>query len=166
MVEGDTKKDPKIWPVVSESLSGRILLLTILFVMTSVALIYFPSVARYHHQLLADHVAAAEIAILPFTEEAGEQLSEHMRLQLLARAGVEAVVLRGGGAHELFLAAGDPPEADAIFNADADGLLEQIGDVIDCLMAPPHRIIRIDADTALQTGRMILVVANEAQIRT
>ena len=39
------------WQLSAYSLSGRLLLLTIGFVMMSVALLYFPSVARYHHQL-------------------------------------------------------------------------------------------------------------------
>src|ERR1700675_3690059 len=92
------------WQQAAHSLSGRLLLLTIAFVMLSVALIYFPSVARYHHQLLEDRINSAQLAILPFTEAPGEQLSERLRSQLLARAGAEAVILRGGGQHELFLA--------------------------------------------------------------
>src|SRR5258706_557117 len=74
------------WRLATHSLSGRLLLLTILFVMTSVALIYFPSVARYHHELLQERINAAQLAILPFTEAPGEQLSEELRMQLLVRA--------------------------------------------------------------------------------
>ena len=74
------------WRLAAYSLSGRLLLLTTLFVMLSVALIYFPSVARYHHQLLQDRINPAQLAILPFTEAPGEQLSAALRKQLLARA--------------------------------------------------------------------------------
>jgi signal transduction histidine kinase len=144
-------------------LSGRLLLLTILFVMTSVALIYFPSVARYHHQLLEDRVNAAQLAILPFTEAPGEELSERLRTQLLARAGVEAVILRGGGQHELFLSGPQPPRIEAVYDGGETDLSEQIRDVLRCLFAPPGRTIRIDA--TIKGGQSLVVVANEGAIR-
>jgi signal transduction histidine kinase len=153
------------WRLAAYSLSGRLLLLTILFVMLSVALLYFPSVARYHHQLLEDRINSAQLAILPFTEAPGEQLSAKLRMQLLSRAGVEAVILRGGGQHELFLVGSEPPQIQAVYDGGETDLIEQIRDVIRCLFAPPGRIIRIDAMTGLGPGRSIVVVANEAPIR-
>ena len=153
------------WRIAVYSLSGRLLLLTTLFVMLSVALIYFPSVARYHHQLLQDRINSAQLAILPFTEAPGEQLSPALRKQLLARAGVEAVILRGGGQHELFLVGPDPPPIQAVYDGGETDLIEQIRDVIRSLFAPPGRIIRIDATTGLGPGRNIVVVADEDPIR-
>ncbi len=152
------------WRLAAYSLSGRLLLLTILFVMLSVALIYFPSVARYHHQLLQDRINSAQLAILPFTEAPGEQLSERLRAQLLARAGVEAVILRGGGQHELFLSGdAEPAAVETVYDAGETDLIEQIRDVVRTLFAPPGRTIRIDAD--LSGGRSIVVIANEEPIR-
>ena len=152
------------WRLATHSLSGRLLLLTILFVMTSVALIYFPSVARYHHELLQERINAAQLAILPFTEAPGEQLSEELRMQLLERAGAEAVILRGGGQHELFLVGPEPPAISAVYSAGETDLIEQIRDVVRCLFAPRNRIIRIDAMTG--DGMNIIVIANEEPIRT
>ena len=77
------------WRLATHSLSGRLLLLTILFVMLSVALIYFPSVARYHNQLLQDRIHSAQLAILPFTEAPGQQFSDELRMQLLEQAGAD-----------------------------------------------------------------------------
>jgi signal transduction histidine kinase len=153
------------WRLAAHSLSGRLLLLTILFVMLSVALIYFPSVARYHHQLLQDRINSAQLAILPFTEAPGEQLSANLRSELLARAGVDAVILRGGGQHELFLVGPEPRQIQAVYDGGETDLIEQIRDVIRCLFAPPGRVIRIDAMTGLNPARSIVVVANEEPIR-
>jgi signal transduction histidine kinase len=153
------------WRLAIYSLSGRLLLLTILFVMLSVALIYFPSVARYHHQLLQDRINSAQLVILPFTEAPGEQLSASLRQQLLDRAGVEAVILRGGGQHELFLVGPDPPPIEAVYDGGETDLIEQIHDVIRALFAPPGRTIRIDAMTGIGQGSSIVVVANEEPIR-
>ena len=153
------------WRLATHSLSARLLLLTILFVMLSVALIYFPSVARYHNQLLQDRIHSAQLAILPFTEAPGEQFSEELRMQLLNQAGAEAVILRGGGQHELFLVGPEPPTIQAVYDAGQTDLIGQTRDVIRCLFAPPNRIIRIDAETGLGEGMNIVVVANEEPIR-
>jgi len=153
------------WRLATHSLSGRLLLLTILFVMLSVALIYFPSVARYHNQLLQDRIHSAQLAILPFTEAPGEQFSDELRMQLLEAAGAEAVILRGGGQHELFLVGPEPPMIQAIYDAAQTDLIGQTRDVIRCLFAPRDRIIRIDGTTGLGEGMNIIVIANEEPIR-
>jgi len=153
------------WRLATHSLSGRLLLLTILFVMTSVALIYFPSVARYHHELLQERINAAQLAILPFTEAPGEQFSDELRMQLLERAGAQAVILRGGGQHELFLVGPEPPPIAAVYDGGETDLIEQIRDVIRCLFAPANRMIRIDAATELADNMNIIVIANEEPIR-
>src|SRR5215475_5801028 len=113
------------WRLAAYSLSGRLLLLTILFVMLSVALIYFPSVARYHHQLLQDRLHSAQLVILPFTEAPGQQLSADLRKELLRRAGIDAVILRGDGQHELFLVGPEPPPVQAEFDGGETDLIDQ-----------------------------------------
>ena len=45
------------------SLSGRLLFFTTLFVLLAELLTYFPSAARHYHDLLANRLAAAQIAV-------------------------------------------------------------------------------------------------------
>ena len=161
----ELKRQRTGWQLAAYSLSGRLLLLTIAFVMMSVALIYFPSVARYHHQLLQDRVHSAQLVILPFTEAAGQQLSADLRKELLQRAGVDAVILRSGGQHELFLLSPDPPPIQAEFDGGETDLIDQVRDVVHALFAQPGRTIRIKAATAIGEGNTIEVVANEEPIR-
>src|ERR1700731_1783817 len=92
------------WSLVAHSLSGRLLLLTILYVLLTEVLILMPTLGRYYASLLESRIASAEIAILPFTESGGEQLSEGLRRELLARAGAGAVMLKRADQRELFLA--------------------------------------------------------------
>src|ERR1700744_1182537 len=51
------------WRLVFHSLSGRLLLLTLFFAMVTQVLIFVPSVARYHHTLLDNHIEAAEMGL-------------------------------------------------------------------------------------------------------
>jgi signal transduction histidine kinase len=92
-------------------------------------------------------------------------LSGQLRVQLLARAGVRAVVITGGGQHELYPVGEDPPRIDAVYHAGGNGILEQLRDVLRSLAAPPDRIIRIDSATDVAQGPRIFVVADEAPIR-
>lgn len=155
------------WRIAASSLSGRILLLVLLYLMVAGALVYFPSVARYHRELLSNRIEAAELAVLPFTEAPGAQLSQELRTQLLNRAGVLAIVLRGGGQHELFLTGDEePPAIEAVYNTGTTDFITEMRDVLRCLTAPTGRIIRIDSQTALLEGLTIFVVANEDTIRT
>ncbi|MGQ0742076.1 MAG: sensor histidine kinase [Alphaproteobacteria bacterium] len=153
------------WSAVAHSLSGRILLLTVLFVMLSVVLIYFPLVARYHHQLLLDRVRAAELAILPFTEAPGEQLSENMRLSLASRAGVSAVVLKARDRRHLFLVDDEPAAIQATYDVRDSGLFVALRDVARAVFGPSGRSIRILAKTELEQGQDIEVIASETAIR-
>ncbi len=155
------------WRMFATSLSGRILLLVLLYLMVAGALVYFPSVARYHRELLSNRIESAELAVLPFTEAPGAQLSQELREQLLTRAGVLAIVLRGGGQHELFLIGEEePPAIEAVYNTGTTDFITEMRDVLRCLTAPTGRIIRIDSQTALLEGLTIFVVANEDSIRT
>ena len=71
--------------LVAHSLSGRLLLLTVLYVMVAEVLIFVPSVGRYHRELLDNHIESAELAVLPFTEPGGDKLPDVTRQMLLRR---------------------------------------------------------------------------------
>ena len=100
------------WRLVAHSLSGRLLLLTLFYVLITEVLIFMPSIGRYHRSLLGAHIESAEIAILPFTEPGGEQLSPALRAQLLTRAGAAAVMLKRPDQRELFLVHETPSKID------------------------------------------------------
>jgi signal transduction histidine kinase len=153
------------WRGAVQSLSGRLLLLTISFVMLSVALIYFPTVARYHHELLFERIESARLLILPFTEAPGDQLSVALRTEMLEAAGLEAVILRGNGQQALYAVGAEPPEVQAVFDGGETDLLEQIEDVVSCLFAVSGRIIRIDSTSDIGEGMNLVVIADEDPIR-
>ena len=75
------------------SLSGRLLFFTTLFVLLAELLIYFPSAARYYHDLLVNRLAAAQIAVLALDELKETDISPKLKAELLANAGVRLVAL-------------------------------------------------------------------------
>jgi signal transduction histidine kinase len=75
-------------------LSGKLLVLTILFVMTAVVLIYVPSIAIYRVNWLNDRLAAAHTAALVLEAAPGRSVPESLRRQILDSVGAKSVVLK------------------------------------------------------------------------
>lgn len=152
------------WALVAHSLSGRLLLLTILYVLLTEVLILLPTLGRYHRSLLESHIASAEIAILPFTEAGGEQLSQGLRSQLLERAGAAAVMLTRPDQKELFLAQEEPSHFDLTIDLREQNVFTQIAAALDCLFRGGDRILHIVAATRIIRAQTVEVITNEASI--
>ena len=74
------------------SLSGRVLILTGIFVILAEVLILLPSVARFREDYLISRLERAQIASL--TLLADDMIPEDLEEELLRNAGVYNVVLR------------------------------------------------------------------------
>jgi signal transduction histidine kinase len=153
------------WGLVAHSLSGRLLLLTLAFVMVTEAVIFFPTISRYHRALLENHIESAEIAILPFTEAGGEELSAGLRRELLARAGASAVMLKRPEQRELFLVTQIPPRINLAIDLRDHGFFTEIWRAVDCLLGNGHRVLHVIANTRIKGAETIEVIVGEQPIR-
>ncbi|HSC18411.1 MAG TPA: HAMP domain-containing sensor histidine kinase [Rhizomicrobium sp.] len=153
-----------IWALFAHSLSGRLLLLTLAYVLVTEAVIFGPTVGRYHHTLLQNHIESAQIAILPLTEAAGEKLSGGLRQQLLMRADANAVMLKRPEARELFLVTQTPQRIDQTIDLRYDNILKEIWLGLDCLLRGGNRVLRVIAPTAIRGAEDIEVVVGEGAI--
>ena len=151
--------------LVAHSLSGRLLLLTILYVMVGEVLIFVPSIARYHRELLENHIQSAELAILPFTEPGGERLSAALREQLLKRAGAAAVLLKRAEQRELYLVEGMPHSIDKTIDLTRMMMAGRMSDGLDCLLNGGNRTLHVIAPTHIKGAESIGIVLGEAPIR-
>jgi signal transduction histidine kinase len=151
--------------LVVHSLSGRLLLLTLLYVLISEVLILVPSLGRYHRSLLEVRAESSEIAILPFTEVGGSQLSESLRQQLLARAGAEAVMVKRHDVRTLFL--NQMPDRTDLTVVDLrdQNLFDEMGQALDCMAFGGNRTLRVIAPTRISGAETIEVVLGEQAIR-
>lgn len=153
------------WGLVAHSLSGRLLLLTLAFVMITEAVIFFPTIARYHSALLENHIESAEIAILPFTEAGGGELSAGLRRELLARAGASAVMLKRPDQRELFLVTAMPPKINLTIDLRNRGFFTEIWRAVDCLANGGDRVLHVIAPTRIKGAETIEVIVGEKPIR-
>jgi signal transduction histidine kinase len=82
-------------------LSGKLLVLTILFVMIAEVLIYVPSIANFRLNWLADRLAAAHTAALVLDAAPKGMVPESLTRQILDSVGAHAVVLKAGDQRRL-----------------------------------------------------------------
>lgn len=89
-------------------LSGKLLGLTILFVMIAVVLIYVPSIATYRVNWLNDRLAAAHTAALVLEAAPGDMVPESLRRQILESVGAKSVVMKIGERRRLLAVSESP----------------------------------------------------------
>src|SRR5579864_4329027 len=76
------------------SLSARLLVLTVFFVMVGEVLIFVPSVARFRMTYFENRIASGELAALAFEASPSGRLDRALVDKLLARVGADGVTVR------------------------------------------------------------------------
>ncbi|MEM9050166.1 MAG: HAMP domain-containing sensor histidine kinase [Pseudomonadota bacterium] len=148
-----------------KTLSGRLLALTVAFVMLAEVFIFLPSVSRFRVNYLEDRLQRAEIAALALLAAPDEMLDADLRRVLLDRAGVLNIVLRREGRRELVLATPMPPPIDDTVDLDRDGLWTLLRDAVLCLFVPTNRLIRVIGPWDPTTSTAIEITMDEAPMR-
>jgi signal transduction histidine kinase len=146
-------------------LSGRLMVLTIAFVLLSSVLIYVPSIAYFRLQFLNNKIAGAQIASLAVEAAQDNTVPLYLEAELLANADVLAVALRRDSVRFLMLAGELPATIDAHFDLRNVGPLDAILDAFATLWAGDGRHIRAMNAPAHGGGDIIDIVLRERQLR-
>jgi hypothetical protein len=90
-------------------LSGKLLVLTVLFVMLAEVLIYVPSIADFRLNWLNDRLAAAHTAALVLDAAPSGMVPEKLAKQILSSIGARAVAMKMGTQRRLLAATANIP---------------------------------------------------------
>src|SRR6056297_3323585 len=145
------------------SLSGRFLILTIIFVMIAEVLIFVPSVARYREDYLLARLERAQIASLSLL--ANDMIDADLERELLENAGVLNVVLRRDEVRQLVLSSPIPQPIESTFDLRDPGAPELILDALARLADPEDRVIRVIGNPVQDAGLLIEVTLETAPLR-
>ncbi|SDF41568.1 sensor histidine kinase [Limimaricola pyoseonensis] len=145
------------------TLSGRFLILTTVFVMLAEVLIFVPSVARFRQDYLELRLERAQIASLALL--ASDSIDAELEAELLDNAGVFNVVLRRDEVRQLALASPIPAPIHATHDLRGVSPLTLIRDAMDVLFDPENRIIRVIGDPVQQGGLLIEVTMEQGDLR-
>ncbi len=146
------------------SLSGRFLILTAIFVMLAEVLIFVPSVARYREDFLLSRLERSQIASLALL--AGEEISPDLEEELLANAGVFNIVLRRDEARQLMLDSPMPEPISRTYDLRDTSALGLIRDAINRLMTPEPEVIRVMGEPLRMGGLLIEITMDTAELRS
>ena len=152
------------------SLSARLLVLTIFFVMLAEVFIYVPSIANFRLAYLEERIAASHIATLALEAASDYMISEELETRLLAQAEVLAVVLKRAESRRLVLGSAMPPEVDDVFDLSIGPTPDSrpftlIADAFETLDAAPGRTIRVIGPTEYEQGTLVDVIMDETAMR-
>jgi signal transduction histidine kinase len=153
-------------PPLTKSLSAKLLLLTIAFVMLAEVMIYAPSIARMRLVYLEERLAAAHLSILALEATPDNMVSKEMEAELLQHVGAFMVALKKPGAGKLMLMVAAPENIDATYDLREASFFGLIGDAVMTLLAPDGRLLRIVGASPKDPEILVEIVMEEAPLRS
>lgn len=145
-------------------LSGKLLLLTVLFVMVAEILIYVPSVANFRLNWLSDRLAAAHTAALVLDAAPSGMVPESLAKQILNSIGARAVAMKMGNQRRLLAAADMPSEIAQDIDMRERSWFRSIMDAFETLLTcKPGDVMRV-VGPAPMGGDFLEIILNEGPL--
>ena len=145
------------------TLSGRFLILTVVFVMLAEVLIFVPSIARFRLDYLTDRMERAQIASLALLG-ASDMIDDEVEAELLENAGVLNVVLRRDALRQLVLSSDLPGPVTKTVDLRDPSALMLIRDAVMRFVMPGPEVIRVIAEPARGGGVQIEAAIDTADL--
>lgn len=146
-----------------KTLSGRFLILTVIFVMLAEILIFVPSVARYREDYLLLRLERAQIASLALL--ADDMIDMSLEEELLKNAGVYNVVLRRDEMRQLILNSPIPEPISGTYDMRDASAGVLIRDAMMQLLDQRARVIRVIGAPVQDAGLLIEVTMDTQELR-
>lgn len=160
-----TRQLQGVWSLAAQSLSGRLLLLTILYVLASGALIFLPAMGIKERELLNEHILSAELTILPFTTP-NQEWPDELRQNLLNHANADEVLLKRRYQRDFFQIGRLHSRIDRRIDLTNDSFWSDIGNAMECLFRGGARTLMVTAPTRIRDAQSISIILGEASIRS
>lgn len=145
------------------SLSARLLVLTVVFVMVAEILIFLPSVARFRFDYMVERIGNAHLGILALDATPDGIVSDKLKRELLTHVGAHAISVRRGGM-KLTLMEDNPRSIDTTIYLEELSPLDMISGALDTLIRRQDRVLRIIGYSPKDMAAEIEVVIDEAPI--
>jgi signal transduction histidine kinase len=146
-------------------LSGKVLAMTVVFVMLGEVLIFLPSIANFRIQWLKGRIAQAEIAALAAEAAPDRILSSDLRTEILKGAGVLVVSLTRGEMRQLMLRSDTDHMIDASYDLREVRWLPAVIDAFAVMIRTEERVIGVIDRPPNMSGDVIEVALYEAPLR-
>ena len=170
-LESDTTKAPAEPAAIGQphdlrvGLSGKLLVLTVVFVMVAEILIYVPSVANFRLNWLNDRLAAAHTAALVLDAAPRGMVPESLAKQILKSIGARAVAMKMGNERRLLAASEVPTSIHQDIDMRSVPWWRAIYDAFDTLInCKAKDVVRV-VGPAPMDGEFLEIVLDEMPLR-
>lgn len=143
------------------SVSMRLLLLTITFVMLSEVLIFVPSVARFRVAYMEDRLGAALLALNAVEATPDGMVDMELQRRLLSQAGALGMEVWRPDRSQLTLGPDMPPKVDASYDIRRREFFPLIGQALMALVRTEPRIIAVMGHPPQDPQAVVDVVIEE-----
>ncbi len=145
------------------TLSGRFLALTILFVMLAEVFIFVPSIARFREDYMMNRLERSQIASLALL--ANDMIDDELEKELLENAGVYNVVLRRDEVSQLMLSSEIPSPIVATFDLRDAPATTLIMDASRRLIETEDQVVRVIGNPTRDAGQLIEITMPTGPLR-
>ena len=156
--DGSSRVRPRL------GLSGKLLVLTLSFVMIAEVLIYVPSIANFRLNWLHDRLSAAYTAALVFETAPSGMVPDTVARQILDSIGARAVALKMGQQRRLLAVSDMPPAIHHDIDMRNVSWYRAILDAFDTLLCADNDVMRV-VGPAPMGGEFVEIVLDEAPLR-
>lgn len=146
-------------------LSGRVLMLTAVFVTLAQFVIFAPSIANFRDNWLRSRLSAAFTAALVLEGAERDLAPTGLPQQLLDSVGARVIVLKMRGTRRMLAAAQLPEGVAEIYDMRQNSVWASMGAAFRALMAPYGRIITVRG-AAPMGGDFVEVTMDETPLKT
>jgi signal transduction histidine kinase len=155
----------RAWSLAARSLSGRLLLVTLGYLLASEILIFLPAIGLYERELLDDHILSAELTIMPFAEMGAKRLPRELSEDLLQHTDADLVLLKRPYQRDFYQIGAMHSRIDRTIDLTSDTLISDIINGMECLIDGGSRTLQVVAPTRIKGAQSIAIILDETPIR-
>ena len=152
-------------PGLQRSMSSKLLVLTILFVMIAEVLIFTPSVARYRQAWLAEKAASGHLAALSLSAAPQGMVTPALERELLAHVGAYRIDMIKDSDMAYRLSVTVPPTADLIADLDDRNPFTLILAAFESMANGAGRTVEVRGTSPRDSAVTMHVLFDETQLR-
>lgn len=152
-------------PGFGRSLSARLLVLTIAFVMVSELLIFFPSISRYRIAYLQEHINAAHVATLALEATPSLEVSPELEEKLLDNARVDDAATFHEGSATYILRRAMPTPIEVRYDLRDGNVFIHLREAVNALSQKINRVIQVTGNPTTTPQSIVRIVMDEQPLR-
>jgi len=152
-------------PGFSKSLSARLLILTVFFVMVAEVLIYAPSIARFRMDYLQDTISRAYLSMIAVEAVSESQLLMDLQTELLYQTDTYSISVKRDDQRMLMVGHDMPPDVDLAVDLREPGFIGPIMAAFDTLFQNENRVLSVAGLAPKSHSVMVEVIVDETPMR-